>query len=265
MINVIKRNNVRIVGQGSRTLLFVNGFGCDQTLWRYIIPAFSQHFRLVLFDHVGAGLSDASAYNPAKYATLDGYAQDLLDICHFLDLKQTILVGHSVGAMIGVLAAIKEPEHFEQLLLLCPSPCYLNDADYRGGFDRDDIDAMLAFMEQDYVGWADSFAQLIMGNPDRPTLATELIHSFCQNDPTIAKQFARVTFLADNRTDVKQVKTPCLLVQCAEDIIAPPEVGEYLKAAIPDATLITLPVSGHCPHISAPTETLQAMEDFMAA
>lgn len=265
MINVLKRNNVRVLGQGAQTLLFVNGFGCDQSIWRYLLPALSAQYQLVLFDHVGAGLSDTTAYDPEKYASLEGYAQDVLDICHYLNLRQPILIGHSVGAIIGVLAAIQEPHMFQQLLLLCPSACYLNESNYHGGFELADIEQMLSFMDRDYVGWADSFAPFIMGNPDQPSLAAELTHSFCQNDPTIARQFARVTFLSDNRADVHQLRVPCLLVQCAQDFIAPLEVGEYLHDAIPESTLVTLPVSGHCPHVSAPIETLQALEAFMAA
>ncbi|MBT9395219.1 alpha/beta hydrolase [Hymenobacter sp. NST-14] len=260
-----KRNNVHVLGTGPRTLLFVNGFGCDQTIWRYITPALSGHFQLVLFDHVGAGLSDLTAYEPDKYASLQGYAEDVLAICRELELAQVTLVGHSVGAMIGMLAAIQAPDLFEQLLLLCPSPCYLNESGYQGGFERQDIQDMLSFMEQDFVGWADEFAPFLMGNPDRPSLASELMHSFCQNDPDIAKRFARVTFLSDNRADVSRCHTPCLLVQCAQDLIAPPEVGSFLASALPVARLVTLPVSGHCPHVSAPTETLEAMESFMAA
>jgi sigma-B regulation protein RsbQ len=264
-MTALKRNNVHVAGRGQQTLLFVNGFGCDQTIWRYILPALAEHYRLVLFDHVGAGLSDATAYNPQKYASLHGYAQDVLEICEELDLSAVTLVGHSVGAMIGALAAIQAPERFQRLLLLCPSPCYLNEADYHGGFDRADIENMLSFMERDFVEWADTFAPLIMGNPDRPTLSAELIHSFCQNDPAIARKFARVTFLSDNRADLARLHTPCLLVQCAQDLIAPLEVGDYLHTALPDSTLVTLPVSGHCPHVSAPRETLAAMEAYMAA
>ncbi|WP_460675913.1 alpha/beta fold hydrolase [Hymenobacter coalescens] len=243
----------------------MNGFGCDQTIWRYILPALAQQYRLVLFDHLGAGLSDTSAYDPVKYQSLEAYAQDVLAICAHLNLEDVTLVGHSVGATIGTLAAIREPARFQRLLLLCPSPCYTNEADYYGGFERQDLEDMLAFMEKDFVGWADSFAPFIMGNPERPALAAELIHSFCQNDPDIAKQFARVTFLSDNRPDMARLRTPCLLVQCAEDIIAPPEVGDYLHEVIPASTLVTLPVSGHCPHISAPRETLAAMEAYLAA
>ncbi|UOG76071.1 alpha/beta hydrolase [Hymenobacter tibetensis] len=264
-MNVLERNNVHVIGQGQRTLLFVNGYGCDQSIWRFVLPALSKQFRLVLFDHIGAGSSDASDYEPAKYASLHGYAQDVLAICEELQLTNVTIVGHSVGAMIGMLAAIKNPSLFQQLLLLCPSPYYLNEPDYYGGFERADVEAMLAYMEKDYMGWAEHFAPFLMGNPDRPSLAADLAHSFCQNDPTIAKEFARVTFLSDNRLDVSQLHTPCLLVQCAQDLIAPLEVGSFLQAAIPGSTLITLPVNGHCPHVSAPFETLEAIEAFMAA
>ncbi|TYZ11949.1 alpha/beta hydrolase [Hymenobacter lutimineralis] len=264
-MNALKRNNVHVVGRGQTTLLFVNGFGCDQTIWRYMLPALSEHYSMVLFDHVGAGLSDATTYNPSKYASLHGYAQDLLEICEELDLHEVTLVGHSVGAMIGALAAIGAPARFRRLLLLCPSPCYLNEAGYHGGFDRADIESMLSFMERDFSEWADSFVPLIMGNPDRPSLSDELILSFCRNDLTIARQFARVTFLSDNRSDLARLRTPCLLLQCAEDLIAPLEVGAYLHTSLPGSTLVTLPVSGHCPHVSAPRETLAAMEAYMEA
>lgn len=264
-MDILARNNVKVAGCGSQTLLFVNGFGCDQTMWRYIIPALSKRFKLVLFDHVGGSQSDITAYEPEKYSTLDGYAQDVLAICQELDLKQTILVGHSVGAMIGILAAVAEPERFQQLLLLCPSPCYLNEPSYHGGFERADLESMLAYMETDYVGWADTFAPIIMGNPDQPSLATELNISFCQTNPAIARKFARATFLSDNRRDVARLKTPCLVLQCAHDLIAPLEVGAYLEAHIPHATLVTLPLSGHCPQLSAPNETLSALEAYLAA
>lgn len=263
--DILQRNNVQVAGHGSRTLLFVNGFGCDQSMWRYITPALSKHFKLVLFDHVGGSLSDASAYEPMKYTSLHGYAQDVLAICEELALPQVTLIGHSVGAMIGVLAAIAKPNQFEQLLLLCPSPCYLNEPGYHGGFDKDDITSMLEFMQTDYVGWADTFAPLIMGNPEQPSLADELSQSFCQTIPTIAQQFARVTFLSDNRLDITRLKTPCVLLQSAKDLIAPPEVGAYMEAHMPSSTLITLPVAGHCPQLSAPVETLLAVEACLAA
>ncbi|TGE25588.1 alpha/beta hydrolase [Hymenobacter aquaticus] len=265
-MTIQQRNNVRLLGQGPRVIVFVNGFGCDQNMWRYLIPAFSdsRHFTLVLYDHVGAGQSVAAAYEPSRYNSLQGYAQDLLDICHELQLSRVTAIGHSVGGMIAALAAIAEPELFEQLLLLCPSPCYLNEPDYHGGFERADLEAMLTFMETDYVGWADTFGPFIMGAPDRPSLAAELTHSLCQTNPAIARQFARVTFLSDNRQDVIGVRHPCLLVQCEQDLIAPPEVGAYLQAAIPGATLVTLPIAGHCPQLSAPGHTLNAIEAFLA-
>ncbi|MCB2379763.1 alpha/beta hydrolase [Hymenobacter sp. BT635] len=265
-MDILQRNNVRVLGRGPRKLVFVNGFGCDQSMWRYLLPAFSdsQHFTMILYDHVGAGQSVAAAYEPGKYSSLQGYAQDLLDICERLDLNEVTLIGHSVGGMIGTLAAIAEPARFQQLLLLCPSPCYLNDDGYRGGFDRPDLEAMLTFMETDYVGWADTFGPFIMGAPDRPSLAAELIHSLCQTNPAIAQQFARVTFLSDNRADVGHLQQPCLLIDCEQDLIAPPEVGAYLQAAIPGAQLVTLPVAGHCPQLSAPVQTLNAIEAFLA-
>ncbi|OON68689.1 alpha/beta fold hydrolase [Hymenobacter sp. CRA2] len=264
-MDITKRNNVHVIGHGTRTFLFVNGFGCDQTIWHSLTPALLSRYKLVLYDHVGAGLSDISAYDANRYSTLQGYAQDVLDICQHLALQDVVLVGHSVGGTIAALAAIAEPERFAQLMLLCPSPCYLNDEHYQGGFERLDVEQMLAFMDQDFVGWADSFASFIMGTPDRPSLSVELAHRFCQNDPVIAKRFARVTFLSDNRADMAQLRTPCLLVQCAEDLIAPPTVGEFLQMVIPGATLVTLPISGHCPHVSAPMDTLSVIESYLAA
>ncbi|RFP65306.1 alpha/beta hydrolase [Hymenobacter lapidiphilus] len=265
MSSALKRNNVHIMGTGPRTLLFVNGFGCDQSIWRFITPSFSSRFQLVLFDHVGAGLSESSAYDPDKHGSLQGYAQDLLDICQELNLTDITLIGHSVGAMIGMLAAIEAPEYFRQLQLLCLSPCYLNKTNYHGGFDQQDLEQMLAFMDQDFMGWVDTFAPFVMGNPDQPSLAEELLHSLCQNDPTIAKRFARVIFLSDNRPDVSLCKVPCLFIQCARDMVAPVEVGDFLQATLPTSELVTLPVSGHCPHVSAPALTREVMETFLAA
>ncbi|WBO85025.1 alpha/beta fold hydrolase [Hymenobacter yonginensis] len=264
-MDILKRNNVRVFGHGPRTLLLVNGYGCDQSIWGSVAPTLAKQFRVVLFDQMGAGDADFAAYEPDKYASLAGYTQDLLDICRHLKLTQVTLIGHSVGAMICMLAAIEEPGLFRQLLLLCPSPCYTNHPDYHGGFEQTDIDSMLAYMETDFVGWADSFAHFVMGTPDRPSLVMELSHRFCKNDQLIAKQFARVTFTSDNRHDLERVTTPCLLVQCAQDLVAPLEVGAYLLAAIPQATLVTLPISGHCPHVSAPLETLTVLQSFMAA
>lgn len=264
-MDILQRNNVCVLGHGPRTLVLVNGFGCGQSIWNAVTPALAKQFRVVLFDQIGAGDSDSTTYDPAKYASLAGYTQDLLEICRQLQLSQVTLIGHSVGAMICLLATIEAPELFRQVLLLCPSPCYTNHPGYHGGFEQADIDSMLAYMETDFVGWADSFAHFVMGTPEQPTLVMELAHRFCQNDLRIAKQFARVTFTADNRKDLQRVSTPCLLVQCAQDLVAPLEVGAYLLAAIPQATLVTLPVSGHCPHVSAPLETLTVLQSFLAA
>jgi sigma-B regulation protein RsbQ len=221
------------------------------------------NYRLVLLDQIGAGNSDLTDYDPAKYTSLDGYATDILDVCHQLDLQDVILIGHSVGAMIGVLSAIREPELFHKLVLIGPSPCYLNDDTYTGGFERADVQAMLSVMETDYQNWAHSFAPFIMGNPDTPSLAQELIENFCRADSSIAKEFARVTFFSDNRSDLPKVRTKTLVLQCSEDVIAPAEVGDFVYHTVPDATLVTLRAKGHCPHLSAPMETLAAIDAFL--
>lgn len=262
-MDALVRNNVKIYGQGKQTIMLVHGFGCDQNIWRYITAGLLANYRLVLLDQVGSGNSSLAAYDPAKYASLDGYAADIIDICHQLDLHDIILVGHSVGAMISVLSVIQNPDLFTKLVLIGPSPCYLNDENYLGGFDRADIMSMLTFMNTDYQGWANTFAPFIMGNPDCPSLGQELIESFCRTDSAIAKEFARITFLSDNRQDLPKVLTETLILQCSDDVIAPAEVGAYMQQALPDATLVTLRATGHCPHLSAPIETLAAMETFL--
>jgi len=264
-MNVMQRNNVRLLGNGAQTLLFVNGLGCDQRIWHYLTPALIDRYTLVLFDHVGAGLSDPAAYIEAKYGSLQGYADDVLDICRHLQLSQVVLIGHSVGAMIGTLAALAEPHWFRQLVMLAPSPCFLNEPGYHGGFDRAELAALLAFMETDYVGWVEAFGPVIMGAPDNPTLSHELIESFCQTNPVFAKRFVRLTFLSDLRTEVARLRQPTLLVQCRHDALVPPQVGAYLQAAIPGATLVTLPTTGHCPHVSAPAATYEALQAFLDA
>jgi sigma-B regulation protein RsbQ len=261
--DVIKRNNVKLFGHGEETIMFGHGFGCDQTMWRFVTPAFQQHYKVLLFDHVGAGNSDTSAYNKTKYGTLNGYASDIVEICQTLELDDIIFVGHSVSAMMGILSAIEEPQLFEKMILIGPSPCYINDGDYVGGFDRADVLTMLAFMEHDYFTWADTFAPLIMGNPETPSLGEELVRSFCNTDSDIAKQFAKVTFLSDNRTDLPKLRAKALIVQCAEDVIAPDEVGAYVHKYIKDSTLVRLKATGHCPNLSAPLEIIEVMEDYL--
>jgi len=264
--DIITRNNVKISGRGSQPMLFAHGFGCDQNMWRFVTPAFEDDYRIILFDYVGAGKSDMAAYDSARYSTLDGYARDVLDICHALDLRNVIFVGHSVSSMIGVLAANEEPDRFSDLILIGPSPRYINDApDYVGGFERSDIDGLLETMDRNYIGWANYLAPAIMKNPDRPELAAELTESFCSTDPIVARQFAEATFFADNRADLAGVRVPSLILQCSEDIIAPQEVGEYLNRTLPDSTLRTMQATGHCPHMSAPEETIRLIEEYLTA
>jgi sigma-B regulation protein RsbQ len=262
-MSVRRRNNVNIFGRGSQPMIFAHGFGCDQNMWRFVTPAFENDYRIVLFDHVGAGQSDLQAYSRQKYASLDGYAMDLLEICAAEGLDNVIFVGHSVSSMIGILAANREPERFARLILVGPSPHYLNDEDYVGGFGRADIDGLLEFLDRNHMGWSTTMAPVIMGNPDRPELAAELTSSFCRTDPDIARHFARVTFLSDNRADLPKVTIPSLVLQCSDDAIAPIAVGEYVHAQVPGSRLVLLNATGHCPNLSAPEETIAAMKAFL--
>ncbi|MCU1352235.1 MAG: Hydrolase of specificity RsbQ [Acidimicrobiales bacterium] len=244
-------------------MVFAHGFGCDQHMWRYVAPAFEDRFRVVLFDHVGAGGSDAGAYDRERYGSLRGYAADVLDICRDLDLSDVIFVGHSVSAMIGVLAAIEEPDRFSRLVLVGPSPRYVDDDDYVGGFTDADIDGLLDSLASNYLGWSSAMAPVIMGNPDRPELGAELTASFCRADPEIARQFAEVTFRSDNRADLERVVTPTLVLQCTDDAIAPTAVGRFVQANVPDCQLVMLEATGHCPNLSAPEATIAAIDRFV--
>jgi sigma-B regulation protein RsbQ len=265
-MNVLARNNVTVSGRpDGRPMVFVHGFGCDQNMWRYVAPAFEQDFRVVLLDHVGAGGSDLSAYDAEKYATLDGYADDLVQICEELDLHDVVLVGHSVSAMIGMLATLREPERFSGLVMIGPSPRYLDDTGYTGGFAREDIEDLLDSLDSNYLGWSTAMAPVIMGNEDRPELGQELTSSFCRADPEIAKRFARATFLSDNRADLPKVTTPTLVMQCSRDAIAPEVVGRFVHEQIPGSTMVHLDATGHCPNLSAPEETTRTIRDFVAA
>ena len=244
-------------------MVLAHGFGCDQNMWRYVAPAFEDDYRVVLFDHVGAGGSDLTAYDEVRHGSLDGYAHDVLDICRELDLHEVVFVGHSVSAVIGVLAAIAEPQRFSRLVLVGPSPRYTDDGDYRGGFTTSDIADMLDSLDSNYLGWSTTMAPAIMGNADRPELAEELAASFCRTDPRIARQFARVTFTSDNRADLPRVTTPTLVLQCSEDVIAPVSVGEYVRDSVPGARMALLDATGHCPNLSAPEATVAAIADFL--
>jgi sigma-B regulation protein RsbQ len=265
-VDVLRRNNVRLSGvPGAQPMVFAHGFGCDQNMWRYVAPAFEEHYRVVLFDHVGAGASDLGAYSRERYGSLHGYAQDVLEIARALELREIVFVGHSVSAMIGLLAANEEPERFARLVLVGPSPRYVDDGEYVGGFTREDIDGLLQSLESNYLGWSSAMAPAIMGNADRPELGEELTNSFCRTDPAIAQHFARVTFLSDNRDDLPRVRVPTLILQCLEDVIAPLEVGDYVHRSIPGSELVVLTATGHCPNLSAPAETVAAIESFLAA
>jgi sigma-B regulation protein RsbQ len=262
--SVIKKNNVHLSGrEDAKAIVFAHGFGCDQNMWRFVAPAFEKDYRVVLFDQVGAGGSDLAAYSRARYDSLQGYAEDVLDLCRALDLRRPIFVGHSVSAMIGVLAALKEPDRFDRLVLVGPSPRYINDGEYIGGFTREDIEGLLESLDSNYLGWSSAMAPVIMANPERPELGKELTNSFCRTDPQIASHFARVTFLSDNRADLPKVKTRSLVLQCADDVIAPTAVGEYVQAQIPDSALVRMKATGHCPNLSAPEETIAAIKAFL--
>jgi sigma-B regulation protein RsbQ len=263
-MSVTERNNVALSGlPGGQPMMFAHGFGCDQNMWRHVAPAFADEYRIVLFDHVGAGRSDLSAYDRQKYATLQGYADDILEICRELELRDVIFVGHSVSAMMGVLAAAQEPERFAKLVLVGPSPRYIDDRDYVGGFTREDIDGLLDQLDSNYLGWSQALAPAIMGTPDRPELGEELTNSFCRTDPEIAKHFARVTFLSDNRADLERMGTPTLVLQCSDDVIAPTPVGEYVHRTLPNSELVLMNATGHCPNLSAPDETIAAIRGFI--
>lgn len=243
--------------------MFAHGFGCDQSMWDMVAPAFEDGYRVVLFDHVGAGASDPSAYDRVRHSDLAGYAADVNAICDALDLRNVTFVGHSVSATIGVLAAIRRPERFSDLVLIGPSPCYLNDGDYRGGFDRSTLDELLDVMDSNFLGWSSAIAPTIMGNADRPELGTRLAESFCRADPAIARQFARVTFFSDVRADLPRSRTPALILQCASDVIAPDFVGAYTHAHLPHSRLVRLRASGHCPHMSDPDEVIAVMRNHL--
>ena len=264
--DVLSRNHVKVTGRGTQPMLFAHGFGCDQNMWRFVAPAFEDDHRVVKFDYVGSGKSDLLAYDAERYASLEGYAQDVLDVIHALDLHDVIFVGHSVSSMIGVLAANREPERFAKLILLVPSARYVNDApDYVGGFERADLEGLIEMMDRNFIGWANFLAPVIMKNPDRPELGTELETSFCSTDPVIARRFAEATFFADNRADARAVTVPALIVQAADDAIAPQSVGEFLHRTMPGSTYRLLDVTGHCPHMSHPEETIDAIREYLGA
>lgn len=263
-VGLVERHHITISGPADgQPMLFAHGFGCDQHMWRFVAPRFDDRFRVVLFDHIGLGGSDLAAYDPDRHSSLAGYADDVLAICRGLELHDVIFVGHSVSAMIGVLAATAEPDRFADLVLVGPSPRYIDDAGYVGGFTEEDILELLDSLDSNYLGWSSTMAPVIMGNPDRPELGQELTESFCRTDPQIARQFARVTFLSDNRADLAAVETPTLVLQCTDDVIAPVAVGHYVADALPNASLVLLDATGHCPNLSAPDATADAIAAYL--
>ncbi|MFI7091447.1 alpha/beta fold hydrolase [Streptomyces lydicus] len=264
-MDILRRNNVTVTGNPhGPVVVLAHGFGCDQNMWRLTVPALAEDYRVVLFDYVGSGRSDLTAFSAERYASLDGYARDVVEVCEALDLRDAAFVGHSVSAMTGVLAARQAPERIGALVMVAPSPRYLDDDGYRGGFDEQDIDELLASLESNYLGWSSVMAPVIMGNPERPELAEELTNSFCATDPEMARIFARTTFLSDSRDDLKSVAVPTLVLECTEDAIAPREVGAFVHRSVPGSTLVTLDATGHCPQLSAPEATNEAITAFLA-
>jgi sigma-B regulation protein RsbQ len=262
-MNAVHRNNVKVRGNGTRTLMFAHGYGCDQSMWRSMVPAFEADHKLVLFDYVGAGGSDFSAFDRTHYSSLRGYAADVLEIIEELELGSVTFVGHSVSSMIGALAAIEKPSYFDNLVMIGPSPSYINDGDYKGGFDQSDIEGLLALLDSNHLGWSATMAPLIMGEDKSPELIGELEASFCRTDPLFAQHFARVTFLSDNRADLARVQTRTLILQCDKDMIAPITVGEYVHRCLPNSQLEIMQATGHCPHMSAPQEVVAHMRRFL--
>jgi len=260
---VEQKLNARTFGAGDRTMLFAHGFGCDQNMWRYVAPAFEGEFGTVLFDYVGSGGSDMTAYDAGKYSSLDGYAEDVIELASALEISGGVFVGHSVSAMIGLIAARRAPHLFSTIVLVCPSPCYIDDGEYVGGFSRGQIEELLEFLDSNHMGWSQAMAPVIMGNANRPELGEELTASFCRTDPEIAKRFARTTFLSDSRADLGAIQADILILQCRDDVIAPPSVGAYVQQAIPGSEMVILNATGHCPNLSAPEETIAAIKAFV--
>lgn len=263
-MNAVSRHNIVLSGPAdAQPMVFAHGFGCDQNMWRHVAPAFVDDFRVVMFDYVGCGGSDHSAFDPERYSSLEGYAEDVVSILRELGLREVVFVGHSVSSMIGVLAQRMEPERFSRLVLVGPSPRYIDTDDYRGGFSEADIDELLEALESNYLGWSAAMAPVIVGNPDQPELGDELTASFCRTDPAVARRFARTTFLSDTRAELADVSVPTLVLQCSDDVIAPLEVGEFVSDAIPDSELVVMRATGHCPNLSAPDETVAAISAFL--
>jgi len=263
LTDVKVRNNVKIIGNGPVTLMFGHGFGCDQNTWQSIVPAFKEDYRIILFDYVGAGNSDLNAYDPDRYSSLEGYAQDLIDICTDLEIEDVVFIGHSVSSMIGLLAVKNAPSIFSKVVFIGPSPRYINDAGYHGGIDMNDLEELLEVMDSNYLGWSQMLAPSIIGNPDRPELGEALTTSFCSTNPEIAKRFARVTFLSDNREDLAYLSIPSLTIQCQHDFLTSQAIAEYIQDHTQNNQIVMLKSSGHCPHLSDPAGVINAIQSFI--
>ncbi|MFD8894913.1 alpha/beta fold hydrolase [Streptomyces sp. NPDC059566] len=263
-MDILRRNNVKVSGSPGRpVVMLAHGFGCDQNMWNLVTPALAEDYQVVLFDYVGSGGSDPSAWSAERYGSLHGYARDVVEVCEALDLRDVAFVGHSVSAMIGVHAAGAAPERFSSMVMVGPSPCYIDDDTYRGGFSAEDIEELLQSLESNYLGWSAVMAPVIMANPERPELGDQLANSFCATDPAVARVFARTTFLSDSRADLKSVTVPTLVLECSQDVIAPREVGSYVHSAVAGSRLVTLDATGHCPQLSAPEATASAIRTFL--
>jgi sigma-B regulation protein RsbQ len=258
-MSILKRNNVTVRGHGTRTMIFAHGFGCDQNMWRFVTPAFEEDYRVVLFDHVGCGQSALESYDSTRYSSLSGYAQDVVEICQELDVIGGVFVGHSVSSMIGALASIAAPQSFSDVVMIGPSPRYIDDGDYVGGFSQKQIEELLDFLDDNHMGWSAAMGPVIMGNPDRPELTGELVNSFCRTDPAIAKAFAHVTFTSD----LSRVPARTLVIQAREDVIAQQQVGEYVRDHVPHGQMVVINATGHCPNLSAPDEVIRAIKSFV--
>ncbi len=260
---ILIRNNVTVFGKGEQVIMFAYGFGCTQNMWRLVTPAFEEHYKIVLFDYVGCGESDHNAYNSGQYSSLDGYAQDILDVCTELKLENVIFIGHSISCMIGLLAAVDQPNLFSSMIFIGPSPRYMNDVGYVGGFSKEDMEGLLEMMHNNFMGWANFLAPAIVRNDERPELAREVEASFCSTDPIITRKFAQVTFFSDNRDNLSKLALPCLILQSSDDAIAPETVGRYTHQMIKDSIFVKMDATGHCPHLTHPDETIAHIQKFL--
>ena len=263
-MDALKRNNVHVIGEGERTFLLAHGFGCDQNMWQFLVPQLTGHGRLVLFDFVGSGRSDISAYSSERYSQLDGYARDVLEVmAHFADTP-AVFVGHSVGASVGMIAADRQPELFSHLALVCPSPCFINDPpDYEGGFERSDLEELIDLMDQNYIGWAEYLAPLVAGADADQEIVGTLSGSFCSTDPIIARNFAMATFFSDQRALLPRIRQPSLILQSRTDTLAPVAVGRYMQQQIPNSHLVEVDAMGHCLHMTHPQQVSRALAQFL--